>query len=369
MTRGWPVAALAAACSSSHPAAKSGDDLSPKLEAIRAAHELPALAMEIWRGGKLVASGVTGRRKADDATHLATLDDRWHLGSDTKAMTATLIGIYVDRGVLHWTDTIEKLFPDEMIDPGYRSVTLDQLLAHRGGAPAEPPEDLWMQLWADAAKPDARARFVFAMLARPPAQPPGTFAYSNAGYMIAATALERATGKPWEQLMRADLFSPLGITGCGFGPPGDPAKLDQPWGHLEQDGKIVPMSPADPHADNPPGVGPAGTASCTLADWNKFLELHEHGNPHVISAASLAHLHAAPPGDGQSYMGGWMVIDNGGGDVRLAHEGTNTMWHAIALVVPAADVTVEVAANREDSMLFLAVGQLITPYLTRAPAK
>ena len=57
---------------------------------------------------------------------------------------------------------------------------------------------------------DARAKFVHAILAKPPAQKPGTFVYSNAGYMIAGAMLEAKSGKRWEQLMRTELFAKLG---------------------------------------------------------------------------------------------------------------------------------------------------------------
>jgi CubicO group peptidase (beta-lactamase class C family) len=114
-------------------------DVRAQVEKIRAEHHLPALGLAVWQHGELAASAVVGERKQGDAAHPATFADRWHLGSDTKAMTATLVGIYVERGALHWDDTLAKLFPDRKLDPGYRAVTLDQLLQHRGGAPGDPP--------------------------------------------------------------------------------------------------------------------------------------------------------------------------------------------------------------------------------------
>src|ERR1700733_12072371 len=76
---------------STGPPGATHDDLTAQLEAVRAAERLPALGAAVWRSGKLVAEGVTGVRELGDATR-ATLDDQWHLGSDTKAMTATLVG-------------------------------------------------------------------------------------------------------------------------------------------------------------------------------------------------------------------------------------------------------------------------------------
>ncbi|HTE56948.1 MAG TPA: serine hydrolase domain-containing protein, partial [Kofleriaceae bacterium] len=145
-------------------------DISDTLEKVRARADLPAIAGAVWRGPSLVAIGASGVRRLGDSTRVTT-DDRWHLGSDTKAMTATLIGIHVDRGRIHFEDTIGTLFAGETIDPGYADVTLDQLLHHRGGVPADIPADVWSKMWSDGDAPGARLDAVRAILSRPPARP------------------------------------------------------------------------------------------------------------------------------------------------------------------------------------------------------
>lgn len=344
------LVALAACRGSSHDAPQ---DLTARIEQVRAAEHLPALGMAVWRHGELVASAVTGTRKAGDATRV-TFDDRWHLGSDTKAMTATLVGIYVDRGVLHWNDSLGKLFAGVTIDPQFADVTLDQLLQHRGGLPAHEPADVLAQEWADGKAPDARAKYVAAILGKPPAQPPGTYVYANASFVVAGAALERATGKPWEQLIRDDLWTPLHMTSCGFGAPTG----DSPWGHRRHGDELEPMSPELALADNPPALGPAGTVHCTLADWGKFLAIHAAPSTPLVSAQTMAHLHAGP-----HYSGGWLIYDIAPGDRRYAHEGSNTMWHAIALVVPARDEAIAIVANVEDDHLFEAMTPIVQTFL------
>ncbi|HEX5058375.1 MAG TPA: serine hydrolase domain-containing protein [Kofleriaceae bacterium] len=304
--------------------------LDEELEAIRSETKLPALAAAVWRNGKLVEIGAVGLRKVDDPTSKVTTKDYWHLGSNTKAMTATLIGIYVDRGALHWDDTLGKLFGK--VDPGYAKVTLDQILRHEGGAPGEPPDALWKQLWADGDKPDARAKFVAGILAKPPAHTPGIFVYSNAGYMIAGAALEKVTKKPWQQLMRDELFAKLGMTSCGFGAPGRKDVVDEPWGH---DAGGTPIAPG-PAADNPPGLGPAGTVHCSLEDYGKFLAMHSTGEPALVTPETMQHLHAARDAStGRGYAGGWLEITTTRGTV-LAHSGSNTMWYVTAMVALAS---------------------------------
>jgi hypothetical protein len=58
-------------------------DVSADLEPIRVKNALPALAAAAWRGDELVAIGATGYRK-QGGDERVPLDDRWHLGSDTR---------------------------------------------------------------------------------------------------------------------------------------------------------------------------------------------------------------------------------------------------------------------------------------------
>jgi D-alanyl-D-alanine carboxypeptidase len=339
---------------STGPPGATHDDLTAQLEAVRAAERLPALGAAVWRSGKLVAEGVTGVRELGDATR-ATLDDQWHLGSDTKAMTATLVGLYIDRGVLHWNDTIAKLFPDVAVSPGYAQVTIDQLLAHRGGAPADIPADLMQMLWSGGgAVREIRQRFVAALVAQPTAQQPGTFAYSNAGYIILGAMVERATGQSWEQVMQGQLFAALAMTSCGFGAPTGA----QPWGH-RRDG--TPMSPDARGADNPPALGPAGTVHCSLADWGKFLSAHAAPASTLLSTTTFQHLHS-----GEGYMAGWGIVSFGPGDTRLAHEGSNTMWRAIAILIPKYELAFAVVANQDDDRLSRAIAPVLESYVKQA---
>lgn len=311
--------------------------LEGELEAIRDALELPAIGVAGWRDGKQIAKAVVGVRKLGDASAKATVDDTWHLGSNTKAMTALLVGIFVDRGVIKWSDTIGAVLKGK-VDPGYRTVTLEQLLHHEGGAPESPPDGPWKQLWADGAAPGARTKFVAAILAAPPAQKPGTFIYSNAGYMIAGAMLEARTGKRWEELLRTEVFDKLGMASCGFGAPGDRSIVDQPWGH---DAGGTPIAPG-PAGDNPPGVGPAGTVHCTLDDYGKFLNLFATGMPSLVKPETMTWL-TTPSANG--YAGGWMTIARPKG-MLLVHSGSNTMWYATAIVGTTKKTAFAIVTNK-----------------------
>ena len=124
------------------------DDLSGAVEKILKSTDVPAAAVAVLTQGELRGAGVAGVRKRGD-DEKATIDDKFHIGSCTKAMTATLVGTFVERGDLSWDATTEELFPDLDIHDGYRRVTLRRLLAHVGGVPYDIDDDLWRRLWND----------------------------------------------------------------------------------------------------------------------------------------------------------------------------------------------------------------------------
>ncbi len=137
------------------PPAKTEPPMAHNLNAvlgpIRQKYELPALAAAVVRDRQLVAEGAVGVRRAGHQ-EAVTLHDRFHIGSCTKSMTATLCAILVDKGRLQWTTTIGEAFPKlkGKIHPDYHAVTLDQLLNHRSGLPddSEPDAVLWPKILA-----------------------------------------------------------------------------------------------------------------------------------------------------------------------------------------------------------------------------
>jgi CubicO group peptidase (beta-lactamase class C family) len=342
------------------PVAAGVADLAALLEPIRARAKLPAMGAAIISHGKVVAIGATGVRKAGGSTPV-TIHDRWHLGSDTKAMTATLIAGLVEEGKLSWDTKVREFFRERVpeVDPAWSDVTLEQLLCHRGGVPADLGADgLWGRLWSfKGTNREARMELARGVLKRPPLSKPGEkYLYSNAGFAIAGAMAEEVTDTPWEELMARRLFAPLGITGFGFGAPGTPRQEDQPWGHT---GANTPIEPG-PGGDNPPAIGPAGTANMTLEDWAKFVAAHiagERGEGKLLKPETWKKLHEAPPGAGEKYAFGWLVTKRPwaaatGPDgkqtpgVVYTHSGSNTMWYCVAWLAPERDFAVLVTCNQ-----------------------
>lgn len=323
-------------------------DISGLLAPIVEKHNVPGMAAAVIRKGETVASGVAGVR-ARGKPDMITAADRFHIGSDTKAMTAMLCGILVDEEKLKWEQTLGETFPElkKSMHPEYQAVTLEQLLTHRGGAPGDLTKaELWGKLWQHKGTPaSARRLLLQGVTAKPPEASPGSkYIYSNAGYSIAGHMAEKVAGKSWEDLMREKIFRPLGITTAGFGAPGTRAKNDQPRGH-KADGSAVEPGLA---ADNPVAIGPAGIVHCSIEDWAKFAAANfPSAKIPLVKPETLKNLHSPASGE-PKYAMGWIVAEGQpwAGGPALTHAGSNTMWFAVAWLAPEKDFAVLVACNQ-----------------------
>ena len=323
----------------SSPCLRAAEDLADLLAPVLGKHGVPALGCAVIVDGEVAGIGASGVRKRGEETKV-TINDQWHLGSCTKAMTATLLAKEVDEGSVAWATTMADAFPDlrGKLDETAGRITVEQLLQHRAGLPAGPSPDLWRRMFSyPGIDPEARTEVALELLAKPPEAEPGTrFLYSNAGYMIAGAVLERLGDKrPWEKRMREDLFQPLGMKDSGFGPPGNKDSVSQPWGHPAGGGAAA-------FADNPSSLGPAGTVYATLRDWAKFACLHLGEGRPLLTKGRLRELHT-PSGD---HALGWVVTARpwAPGPV-LTHNGSNTMWYCVAWLAPEAKFGVLVVCN------------------------
>jgi hypothetical protein len=101
-------------------------------------YDLPAVAAAIVKKGEIVASGAVGTRRAGTSSPV-TVEDRFHIGSDTKAMTSLIAAMFVEGGRISWSSTVSDVFPEltAHMDQGVRAVTLGQLLSHTSGIPSD----------------------------------------------------------------------------------------------------------------------------------------------------------------------------------------------------------------------------------------
>lgn len=339
------------------PAPKGPRDFSAFLVDTLKANNVPGMVVLALKGDEVIGRGVAGVRKRG-ADEKIGFDDKFHLGSYTKAMTATLAAMLVEEGKLKWNSGLFELFPEleAKAAPGWADETLSALLLNRGGMPANLDFDgLWASLWAAKGPPrEQRLLLLRGVLTKPPLSQPGTtYLYANANFAAAGALSEAAAGKPWEDLVQERLFKPLGMTSAGFGPPGSGSALDQPRGHNDQ-GIPVGISAT---ADNPESITPAGRVHCSISDWSKFVCFHLAGaravrglapetGTKLLSKDSFEMLQTSPMGPDLGYAMGWNVSKRSWGGNMLSHAGSNTFWYCVAWISPEKNLAVMACCNQ-----------------------
>ncbi len=315
---------------------------------LRKEKNLIGLAAIVAVDGKIVASAADGERKKGSGVWLKT-GDRFHLGSITKSITATMIARLIESGQLKWSTSIGECFPDASIHDDWKPVTFQELLTHTSGAPPNFP--IMVAFTAPALGPErtkARREAVLNVLAEKPTDPPGEeFEYSNVGFTIAGAMAEQATGQTWEDLVKREVFEPLKLVTAGFGPPKSPDDtLPQPRGHRPIFAWKTAMGD---DADNTPIIGPAGTVHMSLGDLCTYATEHlrgDRGEGQLLSAETYKRLHAPKL---QNYACGW--VTKGPGEIPLTvfwHNGSNTLWYALVVFIPEKNMVVAVASNDGD---------------------
>lgn len=310
-----------------------------RLHALRLELGTPGVAAG-WQRGKASATLLVDGSRSVDAEAPIRQADRWHIGSIGKSMTATLAARAVEAGAIGWDSTITTVLGGEIegIHPGFADVTLLHLLSHRSGLPAAAGED-GLADYPQQRGPDIhqeRLRLARAVLTVAPATPMGTaMAYANANYVIVGAMLETLLGEPWEALIEAQLFRPLGLASAGIGLPGRQGRLDQPVGHtIGAGGKRIAH-----FSDLPAVLGPAGLIHMNLADLLAYLAMHRDRRGRLLGKESWERLHTAPFGG--NYALGWVVLPDG----ALMHDGSNGSWTAIAMFDVQAGIVAAFAGN------------------------
>ncbi len=336
------VTSLLVTCTLSGPAsAEPRDPLQPLLAHAMQGRAIPAMALLVIRHGAVAEEAVRGVR-AGPSSSAVSPNDLWHIGSDTKAMTATLIARLVERGALSWNAPLARELPKlaPAMQSGYRGITLIDMFAHRAGFKDLIDSDFYNAFYTDKRPLHAqRLAYLRMALARPPAYTPGTQnLYSNRGALLAAFIAEEKTGASWEALVRREIFARLGMRSAGFGP----TAAGQNLGHE----KGVPVMGTK--ADDPSVLAPAGGVHLTMDDWARFAidqMKGEHGQGKLLKPGSYRFLHT---GQGNSIYGlGWGVraeLDGLKGRF-LTHAGSNGFWWARIVLVPDIESGVLIAAN------------------------
>lgn len=366
--------------------AKAQTSLDSMLNPYLTRYDLPAIAAAVVKDGKVISTGAVGTRKAGVKIPV-TINDRFHLGSDTKAMTALLAAMLVEEGKLRWDTTIAETFPElmEKMDPRLRRVALEQLLSHTSGIPTDNEDILKVYLEAmsqDGNLDDLRYWLVRQWSKRPLEFDPGTkFAYSNMGYTIIGAMIERVGKKTWDEAITERIFIPLKLRTAGLGPQSSLGKIDAPLGHTIVDGKVKAFL-AGPNGDGPSIIGPAGIAHMSVLDfayWAGWNAGEGKRNPVLVKQETMRKLHTpvitmpekkdaapgTPPGGKYAFGWGELTVDWAPYPL-LYHGGSNSMNLAHIWLDTKRDFAMVIVTNisgqKANTAFFALANELYTKF-------
>lgn len=293
-------------------------------DSIRKAYKIPELSYAVVSDDSILEIQALGLHSVA-LSDSATLNDRFHIGSNTKAMTAFIIAKYVEKGKLKWTTRFFDLFPEwkEKSNPGYTNISLQDLLSHKAGIwPFQGESDPEIPDFK-GTNPEKREQFGRFALTLEPVFPDeqNPFIYSNAGYTLATLMVEKVTGKSWELLVEKVFNKDLKLNVKLSWP--ENQKTKDTWGHNSENGKLIPVpSTVDYHLDY---TEPAGDLNIKLKDYIKFIQLNLqglNGENNYLKADTYQFIHKGI----ENYSLGWFNIYENGQELSV-HSGTGAFTY------------------------------------------
>lgn len=314
---------------------------------------IPALAVLVFSHNSIIDKAIIGVTNAGESRR-ATFDDYFHLGSNTKAVTAFIAAKLVEEGTLNWDTAFFELFPEHKAGsrPEYSDITLADLLSHRAGIRAYlsgKEISRLPEMTGDIR--DRRAQFSQLVLREKPQKVSKLslfteYTYSNAGYVLAAAMLERATGQSWEDLVRRVLVSDLNLS-VHVGWPVEIGE-DQPRGHLP--GSYMGKSTDELMVydknyiyQNQDIFNPAGHLSVRILDYARFIQMHLaglQGKSNYLSSHMYEYMHFGV----KQYSLGW-ANSTKDGQLVSSHEGSAGNFYCRTQILKEKDIAVVIFAN------------------------
>jgi CubicO group peptidase (beta-lactamase class C family) len=341
--------------------------------------DVPGLALAIVKDDGVVLAKGYGVRKLGDST---PVDARTLFGiaSNTKAFTATALGLLVEEGKIDWDAPVVRYLPAfAMWDPFVtRELTVRDLLVHRSGLGLGAGDLLWWpESTYDRKEIARRLRFI-----RPATSFRTAYAYDNVLYLIAGELIETISGQTWEDFVSARILARVGMTGSNVRHSAAAAGGNVATPHARIDGTVRPIRPFE--SDN---TNPAGGINSSAEDMAKWLRVQLSGGmladgSRLFSAGTARQLTSIvtpiPSGDPppellplkanfRGYALGFDIRDYRGHKVVM-HTGGLPGYVSRVAMIPDLNVGVAVLTNQESGEAFDSIAFHLLDHFLGAPA-
>jgi CubicO group peptidase (beta-lactamase class C family) len=349
--RAFAIVAAVCACAApmeaqepSHPidsaaVARFADEFFPREMPRR---RIPGLVFVFVSRGEITVARGYGAAELESGRRVDPDRTQFRLASVSKAITATAALKLVEDGRLDLHRSVNAYLSDFHITEERGTITLHHLLTHTAGFDE--------RLTGMAARSPAGLQPLADYLARsmPPVfvEPGRVISYSNHGLGLVGLLVQQASGRPFGDFVREQLFEPLGMlrSGALIGPV--PDDLAVAYDVTDERYQALPPEYLQ--------ITPAGAFFTTGTDMGRFLIAHLRGGAYrdrrILRPATVALMHAqhfaqSPGMSGWAY-GLWEDMRNG--DRALLHNGGGKGYRALMYLLPYHDAGFFVAYNLAD---------------------
>ncbi|MFA5073638.1 MAG: serine hydrolase domain-containing protein [Nitrospirota bacterium] len=301
-----------------------------------------------------------------DATRdiVATPQTVYRIGTLTKVFTAAAIMQLVEQGVIILDRPLTAYVPEFSMQtrfPVKKPITIRNTLTHHAGLPSDLLKGMWNP------QPQPFSSVVYSINNQYASYPSGVlYSYSNIGYDLLGSAIERTSRKKYVQYMHEAFFTPLGMTSSGFLPV--PRSLALSKGYHR--GKEI----EEPLLRDLPAAG----MYSNVLDLSRFLHLFfangRIGDRQLLKKKTLTDMFKVQNRGVELDLGlqvglGWLMGNLGEITIQNAgtvahHAGTTLMFRSQIIMLPQHKLGVIVLAN--SSTAGRAVARIATQALSEA---
>ena len=314
---------------------------------------VPGLAIAVVSGGELVYAEGFGHRDIESDLPM-TPDTLFAIGSTTKAMTVTLLGMLVDEGKLAWDEPLRTYLPAFRLSDPFTSerITPRDLVTHRSGLPRH---DLIWYNNNTSSRAEIVERLAHLELS---ADLREKYQYNNLMFMTAGYLAGRLHEKTWEEALRERLFEPLGMRRSNFAVSASQRDADHALPYREDEDELerIPFREIDL-------IGPAGSVNSSVNEMSRWLLFNLRGglagDRRLINAATLADIHSPHMTTGatperpdisvSTYGMGW-GINTYRGHRRITHGGGIDGFITSVMFFPDDDLGLVAFNNRGSNL-------------------
>ncbi|HEX6316637.1 MAG TPA: serine hydrolase domain-containing protein [Gemmatimonadaceae bacterium] len=315
--------------------------------------ETPGCAAGVAQNGKTLLTRGYGMANLETGSPVtpATI---FESGSVAKQFTATAVLLLMGDGKLRLDDKVQKYLP-ELPEYG-RPITIRHLLSHTSGL-REWSNLMAVDTWPRGTRLHTQDDLLDVVFAQKAINYPvgDHYSYTNSGFGLLVTIIERVSGLPFAQFTAERIFRPLGMTQTGWRDDFERLVPGRAQAYSRQGQTWILNMPFENV------IGPGGMLT-TVGDWLKWNDALDRKTLGAWLVDSLESQATLTSGRRIAYAMG-LTVNTWRGEREVAHSGSTGGYSTYLLRIPARGISVAVLCNASNANPTTAARQLAAALL------